>query len=88
MEWTETVAVVRDIAIIVLTVVATAALLIMFTRVNMILSSIRRITKTVEHVTSVIASSVGPSGAGSGFLAGLIRVVMALMGNSDRRDID
>ena len=86
MAWTETVAAVRDIAIIVLTLVATLAVLIVFAKVTSLVDSIKRIVRGVEDVTSTIASNVGPAGAGAGFLAGIARAATAFLGESDRRD--
>ena len=86
MAWTETVAVVRDIAIIVLTLVTTSAVLVVFAKVTSLVDSIKRIVRGIEGVTSTIASTVGPAGAGAGFLAGIARAATAFMGESDRRD--
>ena len=86
MAWTETVAVVRDIAIIALTLVATMAVLIVFAKVTALVDSIRRIIRGVEDVGSAIAGTVGPAGAGAGFLAGIARAAAAFVTPTPRDD--
>lgn len=86
MAWTETVAVVRDVAIIALTLVATVAVLIVFVKVTSLVDSARRIIKGVEDVTSTIAGTVGPVGAGAGFFAGIARAAAAFVAPQDRGD--
>ncbi len=84
MTWTETVAVVRDIAIIALTLVTTLAVLIVFAKVSALVDSIKRIVKGMEDVTSTIAGTIGPVGAGAGFLAGIARATAPFIKKSGR----
>ncbi len=86
MGWTETVAVVRDIAIIASTLVTTLAVLIVFAKVTALVDSTKRIIKGVEDVTSTIAGTVGPVGAGAGFLAGIARAAAPFISKSERPD--
>ena len=88
MTWTETVAVVRDIAIIALTLVTSLVVLIVFFKVTALVDSVKRIVKGVEDVTSTIAGTIGPATAGAGFFASITRAAAMFLGPSDREDAD
>ena len=84
MTWIETVAVVRDIAIVALALVTTLAVVVVCAKITALVDSTKRIVKGVEDVTSSIAGAVGPVGAGAGFFAGIARAAAPFIKSSER----
>ncbi len=87
MDFAEVVALVRDVLLIVLLLLATLTLLIVLWKISSLLSSVRRIVDNVEEIVEAVASRiVGPAAAGSGVAFGAGKVAAFFLGFSKRNN--
>ena len=86
MSAVEIIALIRDIALISILLVAMFALLLLFMKVSAVLDSARRIMKSAEEVATALSSRiVGPASAGSGVAFGAGKMAAFVLGFSRRR---
>ncbi len=87
MDFAEVVALVSDILLIVLLLLATLTLLIVLWKVSSLLNSVRRTLSNVEDVAEAVSSRiVGPAAAGSGVAFGVGKLAAFFMGLSKKRN--
>jgi hypothetical protein len=87
LDFAEVVALVRDVLLIVVLVLATMTLLVVFWKVSGVLSSARRTMKNVEDVAEAVSSRIiGPAAAGSGVAFGAGKLAAFFMGFSKKRN--
>jgi len=85
----ESIAIARDIAVLVLLVVTTFAVLIVYSKASKLLDSAKRTAKDVEDVLSTVSSKVvGTAAAGSGMAFGAWKLVDFLLGVTGRKGGD
>ena len=89
MSITESIAIARDIAVLVLLVVTTLVVLIVHGKASKLLDSVKHTAKDVEDVLSTVSSKVvGPAAAGSGMAFGAWKLVDFLIGVTRRKGGD
>ena len=82
----EIVGLIRDIAFLLLVVVAILVPLLLYRKINAVLGSARRTVQNAEDIVSTVSNRVvGPAAAGSGLAFGAGKAVSFLLGLTRRR---
>ena len=89
MDAAEIIAMIRDIALLVMIVVTTLAVIIIYVKVSRILNTAKRTLESVEGIISTVSEKlVAPAAAGSGLAFGVGKLAAFLFGSrkSERDD--
>ena len=82
MDAAEIIAMVRDIALLVMLVVTTLAVIIIYFKVSKVLNSAKRTLESVEGIVSTVSEKlVAPAAAGSGLAFGVGKLASFLFGS-------
>ena len=84
MDFSNVVAVIRDISIIVLCVILGVVALVGFFKFTALVDSCRRIVGGVEQVMSTISGALNSTAAGSGLLAGIAKATSSLFNGTEK----
>ena len=85
-EAADTIAIIRDVAIITILLLAMLVLLVIFRKVSGVLDSARRTFRSAEEVTAALSSKiVGPAAAGSSVAFGFGKLAAVVLGWSSSR---
>lgn len=86
MSFAETIAVIRDIAFLVLLIVATLAIVLLFLKASAVLGSAKRTFKDAEDVVSTVTGRImGPAMASSGAAFGVGKALAFVLGLRRKR---
>ena len=89
MDAAEIIAMIRDIALLVMIVVVTLAVIIIYVKVSKILNTAKRTLESIEGIISTVSEKlVAPAAAGSGLAFGVGKLAAFLFGSrkSERDD--
>ena len=84
MDFSNVIAVIRDISIIVLCCTLGIVAVIGFFKVTALIDSCRRIVSGVEHLMSTISGALNSTGANSGLLAGIAKATSFLFSGTEK----
>lgn len=82
MDAAEIIAMIRDIALLVMIVVVTTAVIVIYVKLSKILNTAKRTLESVEGIISTVSEKlVAPAAAGSGLAFGVGKLAAFLFGS-------